>query len=264
MASYLDSRKQFVIVEDMKSRMYSLDRGIPQGGPLCPDLWREYVNDLPEEVMKWGGSLKEEREIYWPSISTITDDSPLSKMVDRKLEEECTAEELFDIKMRKSNTIAGARSWKIQEARNERTGVGPDQLRVKRRRDPDDGKSTIYADDSSILNSGMTWNQLETRMHSSLRPTFDNMKAIRLKVNEDKTQFIVIASHQKGLASGGLDVETTIGGEMKKPKEVVKSLGVLISNDLTWKHQTDSKVEECKNKLRGLYSIQKQVPLYRR
>ena len=53
LASYLDNRKQFVVVEEMDSRVYSLDRGIPQGGPLCPDMWREYVNDLPEEVMKW-------------------------------------------------------------------------------------------------------------------------------------------------------------------------------------------------------------------
>ena len=69
---------------------------------------------------------------------------------------------------------------------------------------------------ASILASGVTWNQVEARMHSSLRPTFDNMKASRLKVNEDKTQFIVLASHQRRLACGGLEVETTIGGELKK------------------------------------------------
>ena len=122
----------------------------------------------------------------------------------------------------------------------------------------------MVADDSSILNSGETWNQLEIRMHSTLRPTFDNMKASRLKVNEDKTDYITIASHQKRLAAGGFDVETCIGGKIKKPKEYVKSLGVLISNDLTWKHQTESKLDECKKKLRGLYSIQKQVPVERR
>ena len=111
---------------------------------------------------------------------------------------------------------------------------------MKRRRDPDDGRSTIYADDSSILNSGATWSQLESRMHSSLRPTFDNMKASRLKVNEDKTEYIIITSHQKRLAAGGFQVETYIGGKCKKPKEYVKSLGVLISNNLTWKQQTES------------------------
>ena len=264
LASYLEDRKQMVVVEDMESRIYSLDRGIPQGGPLCPDLWREYVNDLPEEVMKWGGCLEKDTGKDWPSTSPVAKESPVSKMVDQKLKENCTSEERFVKMMRKQKNMLQARSWTIQEARSERTGVGPDQLRVKRRRDPDDGKSTIYADDSSILASGVTWNQLEVRMHSSLRPTFENMKASRLKVNEDKTEFIIIASNQRRLASGGLKVETTIGGEVKKPKEFVKSLGVLISNDLSWRHQTNSKLEECKTKLRGLYSIQKQVPLERR
>ena len=136
-------------------------------------------------------------------------------------------------------------------------------MRMKRRRDPDDGKSTIYADDSSILTSGVTWNQLEVRMHSSLRPTFDNMKASRLKVNEGKTEYIIISSSQRKLALGGLEVETSIGGKTKKPKEAVKSLGVLIPNNLTWKHQTELK-KKCRNKPRGLYSIQKKVPLERR
>ena len=81
--------------------------------------------------------------------------------------------------MREKSRTTGDGICRIKEARRERTGVGPDQLRVKRKRDPDDGKSTIYADDSSILTSGVTWNQLEVRMHSSLRPTFDNMKASR-------------------------------------------------------------------------------------
>ena len=121
---------------------------------------------------------------------------------------------MFDKRMRTPGEAS--ETWRIEEYRRERTGVGPDQLRVKKRRDPDDGKSTLYADDNSILNSGATWNQLESRMHSSLRPTFNNMKASRLKINEDKTQFIIIASHQRRLAAGGLEVETCIGGEAKK------------------------------------------------
>ena len=158
-------------MEDVESRVYSLDRGIPQGGLLCPDLWREYVNDLPE-VMKWGGSLEAEEGLDWPTNSPDSTESPVSLMIDQKQEKDCTTEELFDKKMREKSRTTGDGVCRIQEARRERTGVGPDQLRVKRKRDPDDGKSTIYADDSSILTSGVTWNQLEVRMHSLLRPTF--------------------------------------------------------------------------------------------
>ena len=81
--SYLEGRKQFVVVEDMESRVYSLDRGIPQGGPLCPDLWREYVNDLPEEVMKWGGSLEAEEGLDWPTNTPDSTESSVSLMIDQ-------------------------------------------------------------------------------------------------------------------------------------------------------------------------------------
>lgn len=60
-ASYLGDKEQYVVVEATDSRTFATDRGIPQGGPLCPSLFREYTNDLPEEVKRWGGSLLGER-----------------------------------------------------------------------------------------------------------------------------------------------------------------------------------------------------------
>ena len=60
-SSYLADQDQYVVVEVSDSRTFSTDRGIPQGGPLCPSLFREYTNDLPEEVKCWGGSLNAER-----------------------------------------------------------------------------------------------------------------------------------------------------------------------------------------------------------
>ena len=167
-------------------------------------MWREYVNDLLEEVIKWGGNLIGEEGVSWPSIFSVDQESTVSRI-------DCTAEDLFNRRVRKPGDVSEQGTWRIEEARRERTGVGPDQLRMKSNRDPDDGKSTIYADDSSILTSGSTWNQLEHRMHSSLRPTFNNMNASRLKVTEDKTQYIIIESNQKRQASGGSEVVTSIG-----------------------------------------------------
>ena len=37
-SSYLKDRTQRVVVEASESKTYTLDRGIPQGGPLCPAL----------------------------------------------------------------------------------------------------------------------------------------------------------------------------------------------------------------------------------
>ena len=45
-ASYLSNREQYVVVEAADSRTFATDRGIPQGGPLCLSLFREYTNDL--------------------------------------------------------------------------------------------------------------------------------------------------------------------------------------------------------------------------
>jgi hypothetical protein len=51
-----------VVEEETGSRTFATDRGITQGGGLCPSLFREYTNDLPEEVKRWGGNLLGERE----------------------------------------------------------------------------------------------------------------------------------------------------------------------------------------------------------
>ena len=48
LASYLERRKTYVSVEVKQSRSRVMEKGIPQGGPLCPSLWRRYCAELPE------------------------------------------------------------------------------------------------------------------------------------------------------------------------------------------------------------------------
>ena len=55
LASYLERRKQFVVVEDANCRVYRFGQRNPIRGPLYPDMLREYVKNLSEEVMKWEG-----------------------------------------------------------------------------------------------------------------------------------------------------------------------------------------------------------------
>ena len=57
LASYLEGRKTYMSVEAEKSRSRSMGKGIPQGGPLCPSLWRGYQAELPEAGKVWWGSL---------------------------------------------------------------------------------------------------------------------------------------------------------------------------------------------------------------
>ena len=93
-------------------------------------------------------------------------------------------------------------------------------------------------------------------MKHTLHPVFENMKASRLKVNEDKTKLIIIASNQKRRAEGGLDVSMMIGGKEVKPESSAKSLGVIISGDLSWKEQTKAKLQECGSRLAALRNVQ--------
>ena len=87
--------------------------------------------------------------------------SLVSRIVDSKKEMEITDEDRFDTNMRMKGY------WNIEKWRGERTGIGPDQLRVKTQKDPHDGQAELYADDSTARNSGKTWEETEGRMKSN-------------------------------------------------------------------------------------------------
>ena len=62
----------------------------------------------------------------------------------------------------------------------------------------------MYADDSRARASGKTWEETEAKMKGTLKPVNENMKEARLKVNEDKTKLLTIASNLKRRADGVL------------------------------------------------------------
>ena len=154
--SYLTDRVTYIAVEASRSRSRKMGKGVPQGGPLCPALWRSYLAELPEAGKVWWGSLgkvlREMAEEQQAGGGGAAGDGgpvgerapppaphqgaaqaagaggeedggdegrnqercPLSQMVDNKSEEEMTAEERFDQKMRREEV------WRISEWVKER------------------------------------------------------------------------------------------------------------------------------------------------
>ena len=63
--------------------------------------------------MKLGGSLMGEEGEEWPTALSVHEESSVSRIVDQKVEEDCTAEELFDKRMRNPLKVSETRAWRI-------------------------------------------------------------------------------------------------------------------------------------------------------
>ena len=77
------------------------------------------------------------------------------------------------------------------------------------------------------------------------------MKSLRLKVNVDKTTYLVLATQGRRCRED-LKSEIEISGEKVKITKTGKSLGLIITNDLRWRDQVDKTVKSCNSKQTGL------------
>ena len=80
---------------------------------------------------------------------------------------------------------------------------------------------------------------------------------MRLKVNESKTVYMILATQGIRIRENLDNRESNINvcGNKVKNVKVGKALGLLISDDLSWRHQTAKVVENCQEKMRGLWKI---------
>ena len=223
-------------------------KGAPQGGGLSPILWRSSTNDIPEaglvelEVF----NKVEDRE---QGEAQSEDMGVISKNVDKKLDSEKTTEENLDSKLRRDGV------WKLEAWRKERTverGRTRNGLRQKLKEDPADVITTIFAEDTQSRASAKTKGELEKRNSEGLTKICRELKAMRLKVNEGKTAYMVLASMGRRRVED-LNSQITICGEVVKNVKVGKSLGLLVSDVLTWQHQIEKTVKSCREKLTGLW-----------
>ena len=244
LASYLEGWLQYTVVEDSSSAPRKMTKGAPQGGGLSPILWRSNTNDIPEAGLRRRDTLVERRDSEQdPREEQRIDEGLLSRIVDSKTSR--TMEEKLDQEMRKEG------AWDLVRWREERSGMfggSSDRLKTKETEEAEDVLTTIYADDTQSRASAKTKEELERRNSRGLTKVCKELKALRLKVNEDKTTYMILAT-QGRRARENLESEIIVCEERVKSVNVGKALGLLVSSDLTWRDQVEKTVKSCQEYL---------------
>ena len=247
LASYMEDWLQYTVVEASSSAPRKLTKGAPQGGGLSPILWRSNTNTIPEAGLRKSKPLVGRANQQPPGEQHRKDAGLLSRLVDGKAWP--TREEQLDKKLRSED------AWDLVRWREERTGGREgrkDSLKTKESEEAEDVLTTIYADDTQSMASAKTKRELEQRNSRGLTRVCEQLKALRLKVNEDNTTYMILAT-QGRRARENLESIIVVCGEQVKSVKVGKALGLLVSDDMTWKEQVGKTVKSCQEKLRGLW-----------
>ena len=256
LSSYLQGWTQYVVVEASRSKDRKMTKGAPQGGGLSPIIWRSTTNDIPEaglvieegqqdDLLDRRNDLPNNEEV---SAKAKVEDI-VSTMIDIKIEKELSSEEKLDKRMREDGI------WEFGKWREERVGLGEgeeDRLAQKWTEDEKDVITTIYADDTQSRAAAKTKAELEKRNSEGITKVCQELKSLRLKVNEGKTTYMVLATQGRRRREN-LNSQIQVCGKAVNSVSVGKALGLQVSDDLSWRHQTDEVVKSCTAKLHGLW-----------
>lgn len=90
----------------------------------------------------------------------------------------------------------------------------------------------LFADDTSIYYSHNDPNVLARVMNDALQNVDQWMRANKLSINTDKTNYVIFKSRQKKITS---DISLTFEGISLARKQQVKFLGIYLDENLSWK-----------------------------
>ena len=105
----------------------------------------------------------------------------------------------------------------------------------------------MYADDTTIITSSKFPSNIQVNLAADLCSLESWFERSKLKLNADKTDFLIIANGHR--REKFRHVKVDIGGRRLEEKETTKILGVTINNSLTW----DSHLKKMLNNLKYYY-----------
>ena len=120
-------------------------------------------------------------------------------------------------------------------------------------------KYQMYADDTMICLSidEADLMNVENRLNIILSKLIDVYSSLKLKINPDKTEVLIIPPKRLNVTIEKL----FLAGEEIIPVNFLKSLGVLIDNNLSWSRQINATCSSCYNQLRKLNRIKQYLSI---
>ena len=181
MSSYLENRTQVIKVETAYSEEDTIIKGVPQGGPMSPIIFRDYTMDIIMSIFDsqdWRDGEKEDNERIEKHRAEGT---PMGiwggEVSERSLNKDSKdKEDKWDLR------IAFEKKYEMF-TKEEKLGIGPERRQVEKYEGS--SRATLYADDSSAREAAKTLRELKEKTERMLIKLFDIMRKNRLAVNTD-------------------------------------------------------------------------------
>ena len=116
---------------------------------------------------------------------------------------------------------------------------------------------SLYADDTQIYSASSNCSELSDRLNCDLLLLQNWLDTNKLNLHPDKTKCILIGSHQR-LKGQTLDI--TIDDHSITPSNEIKSLGVMLDNNLKWNAHVNLILKKTRSALGALKRIKPFVP----
>ena len=102
----------------------------------------------------------------------------------------------------------------------------------------------LYADDTCLFASGVSFDEVTVQMQKDLDVLSSWFRDNLLQLNTTKSELVLFKKSWKD-KQNPFDFSVAIKGCHLKPTSHVKYLGIVVDENLNWKHQTDSVVTKA-------------------